>query len=64
MKQADLVRLLQSNGWIRVRQVGSHAVFAKAGNQNIVVPVHPGRDIPIGTLGAILKAAGLKGKQN
>jgi len=42
-----------------VRQTGSHAVYKKQGMKIIIVPIH-NKDIPIGTLQAILKDAGLK----
>jgi predicted RNA binding protein YcfA (HicA-like mRNA interferase family) len=59
MKPRELVRLLEKNGYVFVRQSGSHTIFKKTGKKIIVVPIHS-RDIPNGTLNAILKDAGLK----
>lgn len=60
MKPKEVERLLIENGWQPVRQVGSHKMFKKTNNPNtIAVPFH-NKDIPIGTLNAILKQAGLK----
>jgi predicted RNA binding protein YcfA (HicA-like mRNA interferase family) len=59
MKPRELIRLLNKNGYVFVRQSGSHAIFKKAGSKNIIVPIHS-KDIPSGTLYSILKDAGLK----
>ena len=59
MKPKELIKLLQNNGFIFARQSGSHAIYRKSENIMVVVPIH-NRDIPIGTLNAILKDAGLK----
>lgn len=52
--------MLERNGWSKVRQAGSHAVFVRQGFRSIVVPIHPGKDIPPGTVRAILKVAGIR----
>jgi len=61
MKVRDLIKMLNADGWERVRMRGSHRQFRHvskpgtitvAGNENI--------DIPPGTLASILKQAGLK----
>lgn len=59
MKPNELVRNLENNGFIFVRQTGSHAIFKKSDGTMVVVPIH-NRDIPKGTLHGILKDAGLK----
>jgi predicted RNA binding protein YcfA (HicA-like mRNA interferase family) len=59
MKPKELVKLLEKEGFIFVRQSGSHAIYRKAGSKIIVVPIHS-KDIPTGTLMSILKDAGLK----
>lgn len=59
MKPKELIKLLEKEGFIFVRQSGSHAIFGKSGFKLIVVPIHS-RDVPIGTLNSILKDAGLK----
>ena len=61
MKPRELVRILEKDGYVFVRQSGSHAIYKKAGKKIIVVPIHS-KDIPKGTLNAILKDAGLKNK--
>ena len=56
MKPRELIKLLEENGFVFVRQSGSHAVYKKSGNQIVIVPVHS-KDIPKGTLLGILKDA-------
>ena len=61
MKFRDLIRLLEADGWRHVRTKGSHRQFlhpTKSGT--ITVAGKPGLDVPRGTLGSILKSAGLK----
>ena len=58
MKDKDLLKLLQQNGWKVIRVQGSHHIMQK-GEQIEVIPVH-GRDVPSGLLNKILKSTGLK----
>ena len=59
MKPKELIKLLQKNGFLFVRQSGSHAIYKKSEDIMVVIPIH-NRDIPTGTLNGILKDAGLK----
>jgi len=60
MTPRELRRILEQNGFIFTRQSGSHAIFKHpASNRRVVLPIHS-KDIPAGTLHAILKDAGLK----
>ena len=59
MKPKELIRLLELNGFIFVRQSGSHAIYKNRDKNKVVVPIH-NRDIPTGTLHSIMKDAGLK----
>ncbi len=61
MKVREVIRMLEDDGWQLVRTRGSHRQFRH--------PVKPGTvtvagkanlDVPVGTLGSILKQAGLK----
>ena len=58
MKDKDLLKILQKNGWELTRINGSHHVLQK-GDKTEVIPVH-GKDIPAGLLNKILKRTGLK----
>jgi predicted RNA binding protein YcfA (HicA-like mRNA interferase family) len=56
----ELQRILRRDGWFVARQAGSHAVLrhpTKPGR--VVVPMHAGKDVKLGTLGGILADAGL-----
>jgi mRNA interferase HicA len=59
MKPKELIKLLEKNGFVFVRQSGSHAIYRKTGSKIIVIPIHS-KDIPTGTLNSLLKDAGLK----
>ena len=58
MKDKDLLKLLQQNGWEIKRIQGSHHVLQKD-SQTEGVPIH-GKDVPAGLLNKILKRTGLK----
>ena len=59
MKPRELIRILEKNGFIFIRQTGSHAIYKKQGNRIVIVPIHS-KDIPKGTLRSILKDAGIE----
>lgn len=62
MKVRDLIRRLEAEGWVLRSTRGSHRQFKHPEKPLIVtVPGNPGKDVPIGTLRAILKAANLEG---
>ena len=64
MKFSELVRLLERNGFEFIKEKGSVRYYGKEGlNKLIRVDYHGSREIPRGTCDAILKAAGLKGKE-
>lgn len=49
-----LIRVLQRLGFAVVRQTGSHCFLRHADGRKVNIPRHQGRDIPPGTLRAIL----------
>lgn len=59
MKPKELIKILQKNGFLFVRQSGSHSIYKKSEDIMVVVPIH-NRDIPKGTLNGIIKDAGIK----
>ncbi len=60
MKFSELVRLLEQNGFILVREKGSIRYYVKAGHPRLVrIDFHGAKEVPTGTCHAILKAAGL-----
>lgn len=61
MKARELVKLVESAGWVFVRQNGSHMIFEKDGAcRPLVIPNHGKKDIKKPTLLSILKQAGLR----
>jgi predicted RNA binding protein YcfA (HicA-like mRNA interferase family) len=61
MKVSELLRLLERDGWIIVRQRGSHRQLHHARKPGTVtVAGKPSVDVPAGTLNSALKQAGLK----
>ena len=64
MKVRDLIRLIESSGWRLKTTKGSHRQFRHPTKGLVVtVPEHLGKDIPVGTLKAIIRSAGLEGKE-
>ncbi|MDR0926868.1 MAG: type II toxin-antitoxin system HicA family toxin [Ignavibacteria bacterium] len=53
-----LCKLLLAYGWTHTYTVGSHFRFEKNG-KGVSVPVHANKDLKIGTLKALMRAAGL-----
>jgi len=61
MKVDEIIKLLESNGWIQVRIKGSHRQFKHPSKAGLVtVAGKPSVDVPSGTLNNILNQAGLK----
>ena len=54
MKAKELLKRLRQEGCVEVRQKGSH-IRVKCGQCLTVVPYHPGEELGIGLLKAILK---------
>ncbi|MGH3764427.1 MAG: type II toxin-antitoxin system HicA family toxin [Pseudonocardiaceae bacterium] len=55
----EVLKVLDGIGFVHVSTKGSHAKVAHPDGRVAVVPMHGGRDIPRGTLGSILRQAGL-----
>lgn len=56
MSGKTLLRALKASGWAEVRVRGSHHYLVQGGSGYLVaVPVHGNRDLPTGTLRAILR---------
>jgi predicted RNA binding protein YcfA (HicA-like mRNA interferase family) len=64
VKVRDLVRLMESNGWRLKTTRGSHRQFRHPQKGMVVtVPGQPGKDVPVGTLKAILRSTELDSKE-
>jgi len=58
---SELVRLLERNGFVLLREKGSVRYYRKSGVDRIIrVDYHGAKEVPTGTCRAILKAAGLQ----
>jgi predicted RNA binding protein YcfA (HicA-like mRNA interferase family) len=60
MDSQQLMRLLRAAGWIHVRTKGSHWQFKHPRRRGLVTVPHPRRDLPVGTVKAILTHAGIE----
>lgn len=56
---AEVIKLLQTSGFVQVSQKGSHIKFVK-GDKIAIVPNHGKKGIEKGTYYNILRQAGLK----
>jgi predicted RNA binding protein YcfA (HicA-like mRNA interferase family) len=64
VKVRDLIHMLESAGWRLKATKGSHRQFLHPQKGMVVtVPGQAGKDVPAGTLKAILRSAGLEGKE-
>jgi predicted RNA binding protein YcfA (HicA-like mRNA interferase family) len=61
MKVREVIRLLETHGWVEMRSKGSHRHFKHPNQPYVVtVPGNSGMELAPGTLNVILKKAGLK----
>jgi predicted RNA binding protein YcfA (HicA-like mRNA interferase family) len=61
VKVRDVILLIENDGWYLDRTRGSHRQYKHSTKTGLVtVPGKPGDDLAPGTLGSILKQAGLK----
>jgi predicted RNA binding protein YcfA (HicA-like mRNA interferase family) len=64
MKVRDVIRRIESDGWALERQRGSHRIYRHPQKPGTVtVAGARGKDVPSGTLGNLLRQAGLKGQE-
>ena len=58
MDSREVIRRLESEGWVKVTQKGSHAQFKHPSKPGKVTVPHPKKDMKPGTLKSIGKQAG------
>lgn len=51
----DLIRFLETNGFIQTRQKGSHVRLNHPDGRATTVPIHAGKEIPKGLLRKIIR---------
>lgn len=60
LKASEVVRILRRNGFELTSQRGSHQKWVNlVARKVVIVPMHRGRDLPIGTLMSIVKGSGI-----
>jgi predicted RNA binding protein YcfA (HicA-like mRNA interferase family) len=60
-KFREVRKALQAEGWIKVRQAGSHETWESPDKARVVTVAGKDSDtVPVGTLAAIRRATGLK----
>ena len=55
IKAKDLIKILNKIGFLEHRQKGSHLILKHNDGRRVIVAIHTSKDIPVGTLKAILK---------
>lgn len=60
MKYDEFHRLVISNGWVKIRQLGTSHVIYKKGNKVYPVPYHRGKELGKGLERKMKKEMGLK----
>jgi len=60
IKVRDMIKLIEDDGWVLVRQRGSHRQYSLPSKRGVVtLPGKLSRDLPPGLERSILKQAGL-----
>lgn len=61
-KYREVRAILKRNGWVMVRQRGSHQIWRNIEGRQVTVPGagDGGSDVPVGTLATIRRATGIK----
>jgi len=61
MKVREVIDLLKNDGWVQIKQRGSHRQFKHSTKPGkVTVPGHPSDEISKGTLKSIFRQAGIK----
>jgi predicted RNA binding protein YcfA (HicA-like mRNA interferase family) len=63
MKSGEIIRKLEAEGWVLVRQKGSHRQYRHPHRPGTVTVPHPKSDMGIGTIKSIEKQSGVKLRQ-
>ena len=58
MDSRQIIRRLEADGWVCVRTKGSHRQFKHPDRPGLITVPHPKKDLPMGTVRAIMKQAG------
>jgi len=60
MTASEVISILRSHGFDMVSQKGSHQKWRNSETRTqVIVPMHKGKELPIGTLSAIQRGSGI-----
>jgi len=59
MGSKELIKLPKKNGWNLVGSKGSHMKYKHDNKPGSIIVPHPKKDLPTGTVRAIMKQAGI-----
>ncbi|PJE05782.1 type II toxin-antitoxin system HicA family toxin [Legionella sp.] len=59
MKSAEIIKIIERDGWVLCHQKGSHCQFKHPTKKGRVTVPHPKKDLPIKTVSSIFKQAGI-----
>ncbi len=60
MRSGEIIKKLKADGWIEVRQAGSHKQFRHPTKPGTVTIPHPKADMAIGTIKSIERQSGVR----
>ena len=60
MRSREVISKIEADGWVEVRQTGSHKHFRHPTKPGTVTVPHPKSEMAIGTLKSIEKQSGVK----
>ena len=63
MRSIDIVKLLESDGWVLRSVRGSHHVFKHPSKPGHITVPHPKKDLGTGLVQKLLKQAGLRARK-
>ena len=58
LRPRELIAALKKDGFIESHQTGSHLSLVHSDGRRVIIPIHA-KDIPRGTMSAIIKRTGL-----
>jgi predicted RNA binding protein YcfA (HicA-like mRNA interferase family) len=64
LKAAEVVNILQHHGFVLISQRGSHQKWRNhVTGKQVIVPIHKGKELPLGTLMSIIDGSGIPEKE-
>ena len=59
MKSAEIIKIIERDGWVKWHQKGSHCQFKHPTKKGRVTVPHPKKDLPVKTVFSIFKQVGI-----